>query len=470
MNNQMTIEEQIRQWQSNSPDSRLVRQIRKENEKLDRTLVVLDDDPTGTQTVHDLPVVTSWDEELLAELFREKTPIFYVLTNSRSLNAEQARDLIATIARNLTAVSESTGRDYSVILRSDSTLRGHHPAEMDALIETIGKEPDLKVLHPAFIEGGRLTFNGVHYAGEDGRYLPCGETEYAQDPTFGYTSSHLSDWIIEKTGGRVSSDQVVCLSIDRIRNNSVEDLARQIQLISKGNYLVVDALSYHDIDKFCLALLKSKRSFVARTAASFVASMGGIEQRPLLSAEELAYHSGYGGLIIAGSFVEKTTRQLNKLIEQADIRHKVLDVKQLLQTEDRERLLQEWVKTTQRYIEDNQDLLIYTSREVVTTDEVNKHLDIGKRISTFISDLVRALPVTPSFLIAKGGITSSDIATEALNVKKARIMGQILPGIPVWELGSESKYPGMPYIIFPGNVGGDEALVDALRRIKGEEI
>lgn len=462
----MTLQEQIKQWESESPESRLIQEIRDENEHIGRTLVVLDDDPTGTQTVHDLPVITSWEEELLGELFREKTPVFYILTNSRSLSATEARELVSAIIRNLEEVSEQTGRDYSVILRSDSTLRGHHPEEMDALLESTGKEPDLKVLHPAFIEGGRLTFNGVHYAAEQGHYRPCGETEFAQDPAFGYQSSHLANWIIEKTGGRVASDQIVCLTIDQLRKESPEELANRIQSIGKGNYLIADALSYHDIDKFCLALLKSKRSFVARTAASFVASIAGIDQRPLLSADELAYQSESGGLIIAGSHVEKTTWQLNKLIERSDIQYKVLDVKKLLEIDDRESFLQEWVELAQKHIEDNRDLLIYTSREVVTADDVNVILDIGNRISEFISDLVKALPVTPSFLIAKGGITSSDIATKSLNIKKARVMGQILPGIPVWELGKESKYPGMPYVIFPGNVGDDNALLAAYHRIR----
>ena len=130
--------------------------------------------------------------------------------------------------------------------------------------------------------------------------------------------------------------------------------------------------------------------------------------------------------------------------------------------------MQQWVDLVQNHIKKNQDLLIYTSREDITTDDASKSLNIGNKISTFISDLISALSATPSFLIAKGGITSSDIATKSLQVKKAKVMGQILPGIPVWELGEESKYPGMPYVIFPGNVGDDRALLDAFYRIKNK--
>ena len=78
----------------------------------------------------------------------------------------------------------------------------------------------------------------------------------------------------------------------------------------------------------------------------------------------------------------------------------------------------------------------------------------------------RRLEVRPRYLIAKGGITSSDLATKGLGVKRARVLGQILPGVPVWELGPETKFPGLPYVVFPGNVGGPEALQDAVQKLK----
>ena len=53
---------------------------------------------------------------------------------------------------------------------------------------------------------------------------------------------------------------------------------------------------------------------------------------------------------------------------------------------------------------------------------------------------------------------SSDIGTKALKVTCATAMGQILPGIPVWQTGAESTFPGLPYVIFPGNVGKADSL------------
>ena len=56
---------------------------------------------------------------------------------------------------------------------------------------------------------------------------------------------------------------------------------------------------------------------------------------------------------------------------------------------------------------------------------------------------------------AKGGITFSGIGTKALKVRRALVMGQIRPGIPVWQTGAESRFPGISYVIFPDNVGED---------------
>ena len=64
------------------------------------------------------------------------------------------------------------------------------------------------------------------------------------------------------------------------------------------------------------------------------------------------------------------------------------------------------------------------------------------------------------------------MAVKALAIKKAAVMGQIQPGIPVWMTGSESKFPGMPYVIFPGNVGGEDTLkkvVETLSRDSEEQ-
>ncbi len=511
----MNPDNEINDWLTNCPQHRLLNEIRNINSDYAHTWVVLDDDPTGTQTVHDVPVITIWDTAMLVDLLREQCPVFYILTNSRSMDAVEAVDLVKTITRNLEAASDETGRTCHIILRSDSTLRGHHPEEMDAVLDIRQKNPELKVIHPSFIEGGRFTFRKIHYARDESRYIPCGETQFAEDPAFGYKSSNLAEWIIEKTGNRITANQITHFPVDTLRDSTVSELVSRIQEIKSGSYVIADALGYYDIDTFCLALLRSGRTFIARTAASFVASIAGIWPRNLLDHKDIQHSTENGGLIVAGSWVGKTTRQIEYLVGHSDIIEIVLDVRQLLEQYDDENYQQSIADVIQQHLENRKDVLVYTSRERLTADEFQKYLlnqkndpswanrkmttsdenrelflhqknvpvdtgretvaagerranlEIGNRVSASLSGLIGALSATPSFLIAKGGITSSDIATKALAVKRARVMGQILPGVPVWKLGRESKYPGMPYVIFPGNVGGDDAMLNAYRRIIG---
>ena len=110
--------------------------------------------------MHDLYVLTEWSVEQLKSALRETASCFYILTNSRSVSAEHAVQLNREIARNLTLASIETGVDFVVTSRSDSTLRGHYPAEIEALQSTIERETGIQfdghILVPFFLEGGRI--------------------------------------------------------------------------------------------------------------------------------------------------------------------------------------------------------------------------------------------------------------------------------------------------------------------------
>jgi uncharacterized protein YgbK (DUF1537 family) len=84
---------------------------------------------------------------------------------------------------------------------------------------------------------------------------------------------------------------------------------------------------------------------------------------------------------------------------------------------------------------------------------------------------VESITTRPRYILAKGGITSSDVATLGLHVKRAMVLGQTLPGVPVWHLGTESRFPGLVYIVFPGNVGDENSLVEIYQSLsyKGQE-
>ena len=115
-------------------------------------------------------------------------------------------------------------------------------------------------------------------------------------------------------------------------------------------------------------------------------------------------------------------------------------------------------------------MVVFTRRDRLDldTDEKDRQLEVSVRISDALTSVIEKLTARPAFIIAKGGITSSDVGTKALGVRRAIVMGQIRPGIPVWLTGPESKFPGMPYVIFPGNVGMENTLLEVVEVLMEE--
>ena len=111
-------------------------------------------------------------------------------------------------------------------------------------------------------------------------------------------------------------------------------------------------------------------------------------------------------------------------------------------------------------------MLIYTGRQLVTGKDAQSSLSIGQKVSAGLIAILDKISTRPRYILARGGITSSDVATEGLKVKHAMVSGQILPGVPVWKLGEESRWPGLAYIVFPGNVGDSNALVVVVERLR----
>ena len=407
--------------------------------------VLLDDDPTGTQTVSRVAVLTEWSVETLVRELKRGNAGFFVLTNSRALPTEAAYALYQEIGKNLTVASLQTGIAIRALARGDSTLRGHFPAETDALDATLGPH-DLTLIVPYFEEGERRTRGDIHFVGE----TPAAETPFAQDAVFGYRSSNLRAWVEEKTGGRVQAQAVASLS-QAILEAGTEATVAFLQALPHATYCIVNASRPEHVQTLAAAVFvleAAGKRILARTAASFGAACLGQESAPL--AELSPSDTGPGGLIIVGSHVPKTTEQLAYLQEQT-----TLDAYEL-GTED--------IKVVDATLAAGRDVLIYTSRTVVSGD-----LETGARISAALVELVKSLTVRPRWVLAKGGITSSDIATKALGMRRAEVVGPILPGVPLWRAGDESRWPGLLYVVFPGNVGGPEALFAARERLHGNE-
>ena len=438
-----------------------------------RSLAVLDDDPTGTQTVHGVPVLTTWSVDDLRWALEQPSSTFYILTNSRSIPEDEAVSMNREIAFNLSAVAETSGAEFVVASRSDSTLRGHYPTETDALEEALGAPFDGVILCPCYLEAGRLTIDNIHWVRQGDRLVPAGETEFARDASFGYSSSDLRDWVEEKTGGRVPASEVVSVGLAEIREGGPERVAEILRGVSGGSPVVVNAAAYADLEVFVLGLLAAEEAgkrFIYRTGPSFVRARGGISEKGPLSAEELYRsrpHRGHG-LVLVGSHVEMTTRQLEHALALDGVRSVELSVPKLLEEKEREAVLDRAVTEVNAELAEA-EVVVYTSRELVGGGEGRTGFEVGRSVSDALVEVMRRVDREQplAFVVAKGGITSSDIGTKGLDVRRAEVAGQMLPGIiSVWILPEDSPFPGLPYVIFAGNVGEPDSLARVIEILR----
>ncbi|MEM6628925.1 MAG: four-carbon acid sugar kinase family protein [Bacteroidota bacterium] len=451
----------------NLPPEDLRSKIRQKVSQQYDVVIVLDDDPTGTQTVHSMAVLTSWTvSDLEAELQKNPT-CFYISTNTRSLPKEEVETLIFSLCTNIRTVSEKLGLNYLIISRGDSTLRGHYPHEVIQQEEGLGERSDMHILIPAFFEGGRYTVGDVHYIREADRLVPVGSTPFAQDSSFGYTHSNLKMWVEEKNNGEVRASEVISISIPAIRGD-LSVLSEQLKQIPVESTVIVNAWSYGDLERFIWAFLNSGRSASFRTAASFVSSFLTLEPKDFLGHQELVESTQIGGLLIVGSHVPISSLQLEYLLQHSSIYGIEVNVSFLLAVDNPKKVLQNLLRELEDALKAGQDVVLYTSRKRIEGKSEEESLEIGAKISEWLVSLVESLETKPSFLVAKGGITSSDTAVKGLNVRRAWVLGQVLPGVPVWKLGPESKFPGISYIIFPGNVGQEDSLFQLLRILRAE--
>jgi uncharacterized protein YgbK (DUF1537 family) len=468
---------------SQPPERRVegaLEEIRRRVAESGRRVAVLDDDPTGVQSVHGVPVLTTWAVEDLRWALEQPSPTFFVLTNSRSLPEEEAVALNREIARNLSEAAGKAGVDFDVVSRSDSTLRGHYPAETDVLAEALeegGRGPDGLIICPAFFEAGRITVDDVHWVHQDGELIPAGQTEFASDHSFGYRSSDLKEWVEEKTGGRRKASEVLSVSLVDLREGGPERVLELLKEVSGGRPVVLNAASHADFEVFVLGLLAAEtegKRFLYRTGPSFLRARGGITEPKVLGPEDLYRKrpkEGHG-LVLVGSYVPTTTRQLEAALALDGVRGVEMSVLRLLELESREDELGRVVEEVNDSLLAS-EVVVYTSRELVTADKVGlSNFEIGAAVSGALVEVMRrvdrALPL--AFVVAKGGITSSDIATKGLEVRRAEVAGPLLPPaiVPVWILPEENDFPGLPYVIFPGNVGGPGSLAQAIEILRGE--
>jgi uncharacterized protein YgbK (DUF1537 family) len=434
-------------------------------------IIVLDDDPTGSQTVHGCLLLTRWDVPMLKLALTDDSPLFFVLTNTRGMSAAKAEAVTRKACVNVRAAlkqleAEGVAINPILVSRSDSTLRGHYPVETDVIAEELGPF-DAHFLVPAFFEGGRFTRDSIHYLLADGKPVPVHETEFAKDSVFGYRHSHLPDYVAEKTSGRIGAEQVERFTLADVHG----DISARLAGLHGNVCGVVDAETQADMDRFAAQIQTAAaagKRFLFRSAASLLTSLAAVGPQPV-AAEAMAQYvrGGRAGAVIVGSHVKKTTAQLQALLTQAGVTGIEVDVGRI--ATDRDALLAETLAAAAAAHAQDDTPVIYTSRTEKTFPDQAARLAFGEQVSAFLMDVVRGLPASIGFLISKGGITSNDVLSDGLALRTSRVLGQVLAGCSVVRCPADHpRYPDLPVVIFPGNVGDDQALATVYQRLRGQ--
>jgi uncharacterized protein YgbK (DUF1537 family) len=443
-----------------------------------RRIAVLDDDPTGSQTVHDVAVVTVFDPDEIAAGLGGPGSTCFILTNTRSMGEADAVALNTRVGCMLFELSRRLDAPVDVISRSDSTLRGHVIAEVTALDavrrEVLGRGYDGVLLIPAYLEAGRFTAGDVHWARVGGEPQPVGETEFARDATFGFSASNLREFVAEKSGGTIRPDQVHSITLDDIRIGGPQRVAEVLAEVTDATFVVVNAVEYADLDVVVLGLLDAQaagKSFLYRTGPSFPQPLAGLDPQPPLQVSDIwpgGRPAGHG-LVVVGSHVGLTSRQVAVARERGDIIEVELEVPAVADPARRDAHVAETTARVVAALADS-DVLLFTSRTLVRGTDPAASLEISRRVSTAVIEVVRgAVAAEPAWVVAKGGITSHDVAVRGLGIKRATVLGQLLPGLvsvfqPVEAL---PQIVGTPYVVFAGNVGDENTLAYVIDLFSG---
>ena len=430
-------------------------------------IIVIDDDPTGSQTVHSCLLLLKWDVDTLKQGLLDDSPIFFVLANTRSLTPSEAERTVREVCHNLKqALSETNTHEYLVVSRSDSTLRGHYPLETDVIASELGPF-DAHFMVPAFFEAGRITLDSTHYIEADGVRTPVHETEFAKDSVFGYSYSYLPDYVAEKTAGKIVAEQVERFTLTVLEQGTAE----RLQALDNNVCVAVDAKQQQDLDRFSQELLAAAaqgKKFLFRSAASLLTSLAALPPQPVAPSAMASYTRNHKpGAILVGSHVKKTTRQLEFLLKQSDVMGLEVDVSRLKHDPGQaSAIVSEVLSQVQSVYAQGQTAVVYTSREELTFDDVETRLAFGESVSRLLMDIVEGLPKDLGFLISKGGITSNDTLSKGLALTSARLLGQVVPGVSVVTTSAKHpQFPNLPVVLFPGNVGGDDAVATAYQRM-----
>ena len=467
-------------------------------------IVVIDDDPTGSQTVHGCPLLLRWQAPDLAAALRHPSPLMFVLANTRALAPAEARQRVEQIAAALApllaeAVEQGVCRHWLMVSRGDSTLRGHFPLEVEALANALGPF-GATLLVPAFLEGGRTTVAGVHRL--DGR--PVHQTAFARDRLFGFGSSYLPQWVEEKTGGRVAAAEVQRLDLELMEaaalaweqggGPGMDRLEARLAALGGGTVVAVDAERPAQlvalgtaVRQLTLAGAPGASPWLFQSAASVLGALAALPPQPL-GAPELAGLRRRGpagalpGLVLVGSHVPLADAQLEGLLADpacVGVELPVAKVHRLLEGPLPDRLLPSleaaWLEQLTEVLASGRTPVLHTSRGELVCRHAAERRALGQALAATMARLAAALAPQLGYLISKGGITSHVLLAEGLQLASVELQGQLLPGLSLVltppgsaVVGGEEGAAPLPILTFPGNLGQADTLHLAWQWMEGQ--
>jgi uncharacterized protein YgbK (DUF1537 family) len=423
------------------------------------SLVVLDDDPTGAQAVTGVPVVLDWTPATLRQAAAGGPPSVYVITNHRALPPARAREIVLEAAR----AAVDALPEWEIFLRGDSTLRAHLREEYLGLRDATfpGRDRPL-LLVPALPAAGRITVDGVHLLERDGSRTPLHETEYARDPAFAYSSARLLRWAEERSGGYFPAAAGVEVHLAELRSRGAAAVAEALGgLEGRAAVCAPDAETLDDLQAIGAGLELAEAAgvrVVVRSAPTFVGVFAGNLATGFVEPPT----AQRGLLVVCGSYVPTTTRQLGALLDERP--GSLVEVHAVaLAGGGAEREVERAAREAEALLRRNRLAVVATPRE---RPEGTETLEAGERIAANLARVVAALEGVPDVVLAKGGITSAVTVRAGLGAASALVVGPVADGIALWQV----TRPGgqtVPFLVFPGNVGSDRALAELVARILG---
>ena len=418
-------------------------------------LIVLDDDPTGTQAVANTPVLLEWDAERLAVAASGARAV-HLLTNSRAFGPERARTVVRGAVE---AAIEAFGRPR-LLLRGDSTLRAHLLEEYLAVVETRfgGRRVPLLVV-PALPAAGRITVDGVHLIERGGVRIPLHETEYARDADFTYSNASLLAWAEERSGGVLRRSRGREIHLAELRANAGAVSNAVLELQGQAAVVAPDAETVDDLATIAAGLRAAEADgaeVVVRSAPTFAGVLAGN-----LARGPAAPPQGRRVLVVCGSHVPTTTRQLSALVDRHPGSLVEVDVLRLASNGSARREVERAAREAGARIDDAGLAVVATPR---SRPAKTATLAAGERIAENLARIARRID-QPDVVVAKGGITSAVTARVGLRATSALCLGPLVDGVALWSL-DHADGSGLPFVVFPGNVGADSTLLDVVELVR----